>query len=60
MNHQVPAVARGFFSKLLVSSLHDTSTKMVEKHYAKYITEHSDDVSRHALLHHDNVVALAR
>jgi hypothetical protein len=43
-----------------VSSLHDTSTKMVEKHYAKYITEHSDDVSRHALLHHDNVVALAR
>jgi integrase len=49
----------------LVASLHDTSTKMVEKHYAKYITEHSDDISRHALLHHeppgaDNVVALAR
>ena len=41
------------------------STKMIEKHYAKYITEHSDDISRHALLHHeppaaDNVVALAR
>ena len=34
----------------LVASLHNTSTKMVEKHYAKYITEHSDDVSRHALL----------
>jgi hypothetical protein len=49
----------------LVASLHDTSTKMIEKHYAKYITEHSDDVSRHALLHHepsaaDNVVGLAR
>ena len=49
----------------LVASLHDTSTNMIEKHYAKYITEHSDDVSRHALLHHepsaaDNVVGLAR
>ena len=41
------------------------STKMIEKHYSKYITEHSDDVSRHALLQPeppvaDNVVALAR
>ena len=49
----------------LVASLHNTSTKMIEKHYSKYITEHSDDVSRHALLHHeppaaDNVVALVR
>ena len=48
----------------LVATLHNTSTKMIEKHYAKYITEHSDDVSRHALLQHespvaDNVVALA-
>ena len=48
----------------LVASLHNTSTKMVEKHYAKYITEHSDDVSRHALLQlespvGENVVALA-
>ena len=48
----------------LVASLHDTSTKMIEKHYAKYITEHSDDVSRHALLQlkltiGDNIVALA-
>ena len=34
----------------LVASLHNTSTKMIEKHYSKYITEHSDDVSRHALL----------
>ena len=23
---------------------------MIEKHYSKFITEHSDDVSRHALL----------
>ena len=49
----------------LVASLHNTSTKMIEKHYSKFITEHSDDVSRHALLHHeppaaDNVVALVR
>ena len=49
----------------VVASLHNTSTKMIEKHYSKYITEHSDDISRHALLHHespaaDNVVALAR
>ena len=49
----------------LVASLHNTSTKMIEKHYSKYITEHSDEILRHALLHHeppaaDNVVALAR
>ena len=49
----------------LVASLHNTSTKMIEKHYSKYITEHSDDISRHALLHHEspaaeNVVALVR
>jgi integrase len=49
----------------LVASLHNTSVAMIEKHYSKYITEHSDDVSRRALLHHeppaaDNVLALAR
>jgi integrase len=49
----------------LVASLHNTSVAMIEKHYSKYITEHSDDVSRHALLQHQppgahNVVALAR
>ena len=49
----------------LVASLHNTSTKMIEKHYSKFITEHSDDISRHALLHHEppaaqNVVALPR
>ena len=37
----------------LVASLHNTSTKMIEKHYSKYITEHSDDISRHALLQHE-------
>ena len=49
----------------LVASLHNTSTKMIEKHYSKYITEHSDDISRHALLQHEsalreNVVTLVR
>ena len=48
----------------LVASLHNTSTKMIEKHYSKFITEHSDDVSRPALLQPEspvgeNVVALA-
>ncbi len=38
---------------------------MIEKHYSKYITEHSDDISRQALLQHEsrageNVVALVR
>ncbi|MEH2563507.1 site-specific integrase [Bradyrhizobium sp. AZCC 2289] len=51
----------------LVASLHNTSTAMIEKTYSKYITEHSDDISRKALLQHeelqaavaDNVLALA-
>jgi integrase len=47
----------------LVASLHNTSVAMIEKTYSKYITEHSDDISRKALLQHelpdaDNVVAL--
>ncbi len=49
----------------LVASLHNTSVAMIEKHYSRFITEHSDDVSRHALLQPEspvgeNVVALAR
>jgi hypothetical protein len=37
---------------------------MIERAYSKFITEHSDDISRKALLQHeppsgDNVVALA-
>jgi integrase len=47
----------------LVASLHNTSIAMIEKTYSKYITEHSDDFSRKALLQHeslngDNVIAL--
>lgn len=48
----------------LVASLHNTSVRMIEKHYSKSIVEHSDDISRGALLQHEppmnsNVVALA-
>ena len=51
----------------LVASLAQHSVAMIEKTYSKYITEHSDDISRRALLQHeelqaalaDNVVALA-
>ena len=48
----------------LVASLHNTSVAMIEKNYSKYITEHSDDISRKALLQDeppsgDNFVALA-
>jgi integrase len=49
----------------LVASLHNTSVAMIEKHYSRYITEHSiDDITRAALLQHEpisagsNVVAL--
>jgi hypothetical protein len=48
----------------LVASLHNTSVAMIEKHYSKYITEHSiDDITRVGLLSEsaaagDNVVAL--
>ena len=34
----------------LVASLHNTSVAMIERTYSKYITEHSDDISRKALL----------
>jgi integrase len=34
----------------LVASLHNTSVAMIERTYSKYITEHSDSVSRKALL----------
>lgn len=48
----------------LVASLHNTSVAMIERTYSKYITEHSDDISRKALLQDgplsgDNVIALA-
>lgn len=47
----------------IVASLHNTSVRMIEANYSKFITEHSDEISRAALLHHaiaDNVVPLAR
>jgi integrase len=49
----------------LVASLHNTSTTMIERTYSRFITEHSDDISRGALLQHEppsgeNVVALGR
>ena len=49
----------------VVAARHDTSEAMIKKYYARYISEYSDDVSRHALLQHEppageNVVALAR
>src|SRR4051812_28189278 len=35
----------------LVASLHNTSVAMIEKHYSRYITEHSiDDIARVGLL----------
>ncbi|TYO61901.1 site-specific integrase [Bradyrhizobium hipponense] len=48
----------------LVASLHNTSSNMIERTYSKWITEHSDEISRKALLQHepasgDNVVTLA-
>ena len=48
----------------LIATLHNTSVAMIEKHYSRHITEHGDDISRAALLHHEppmgeNVVALA-
>lgn len=49
----------------LVASLHNTSVQMIERTYSKYITEHSDEISRRALLQQnapvgENVVALVR
>jgi integrase len=39
----------------LVAELHNTSIKMIERHYSKFITEHSDDISRRALLQHEEL-----
>jgi integrase len=49
----------------LVASLHNTSTTMIERTYSRFITEHSDDISRRALLQHNpqvgsNVVLMGR
>jgi integrase len=50
----------------VIASTFDTSVAMIEKHYSKFIADHSDDISRAALLHHepaplaDNVATIAR
>jgi hypothetical protein len=49
----------------VVASVHDTSVAQIESNYSKFITEHSDQLSRRALLQldaptGDNVVALPR
>ena len=49
----------------LVASLHNTSITMIERTYSRFITEHSDDISRKALLQPEpqignNVVAIGR
>lgn len=37
----------------LVADLHDTSEPMIRAHYGRYLVEHTDDIARAALLHHD-------
>jgi integrase len=49
----------------VIASLHNTSIRMLEANCSRFITEHSDDVSRKALLQHElligsNVVAIGR
>jgi len=43
----------------LVASLHNTSVNMIERTYSKHIVEHSDDISRKALLQHESPAPLA-
>ena len=50
----------------IIATTHDTSVSMIEKHYSKFIADHSDELSRAALLDHkptpaaDNIVPLVR
>jgi integrase len=50
----------------VVAATHDTSAKIIEKNYSKFITDHSDDLTRGALLRHgvsttsDKVVPIKR
>ena len=37
----------------LVAASHDTSVAQIERTYSKHITDHSDDISRAALLQHE-------
>jgi hypothetical protein len=34
----------------LTASLHDTSTRMIERNYSRYITDHADTIVRRALV----------
>jgi Phage integrase family len=49
----------------VVAANHDTSVSMLEKNYSRHIVDHSDEITRAALLDHqpapvaDNIVALA-
>jgi hypothetical protein len=50
-----------------VATLHDTSVKMIERTYSRYIASHSDEIARRALLETiaqppaaHNVVTLAK
>lgn len=40
----------------LTASLHNTSVAMIERTYSKFITEHSDEISRRALLQYEEPV----
>jgi integrase len=49
----------------VIAGLHNTSIRMLEANYSRFITEHSDDISRKALLQPEpqigsNVVAIGR
>ena len=49
----------------VVASVHDTSVTQIEAHYSKYISDHSDQLSRKALLQLDapaatNVIEIAK
>jgi hypothetical protein len=35
----------------IVANNHDTSIRMIERHYSEYIADHSDTVARAGLLH---------
>ena len=48
----------------IIAATHDTSVAAIEKHYSKCIADHSDDLSRAALLDHkrpggNNIVSIA-
>lgn len=58
---------RGPFQQVpirVVAATHNTSVAHVERHYSRYIVDHTDDLTRAALLPEepdvDNVVALRR